>query len=339
MYKDDKKRCVGCLLRKNVGPGQTRELEMEGCLGGKTLHITHTGMAYEGKKAILEIFQDVTESRKADKAIREAKESCEKNAMGLKKTNGLLNILYEELERKNEKLLEVDRLKSEFVSMASHELRTPLAAIKESVAIVAEGAAGGLGDEQKDFLETAQRNIERLMRLINGILVFQKLESRKVDFRIRIGNINKTIEEAVKTMMPSIKAKGLKLTMILAKDAPDMPFDSDQMTQVLSNLISNAIKFTDQGSIAVSSSMRSRNAICVSVTDTGIGIKNDDLDRLFESFSQVTTEDGQRAKGTGLGLAISKRIIDGHRGKIMVRSEYGKGSAFSIILPVEERRG
>ena len=247
--------------------------------------------------------------------------------------------LLEKLKQANKELRKLDKLKSHFVSTASHELRTPLTAIKEGMAIVTDGTAGPLNEEQKDFLNMVKRNVDRLVRLINNLLDFQKLEAKKMEFKITEGDINELIKEVVKEMSPSIKNKGLEFTVSLAKNTPKVNFDRDRIVEVLTNLINNAIKFTKKGSIAISSSKKFKNTICISVSDTGIGIKREDVDKLFKGFSQLSREEGLAIGGTGLGLVISKKIVEAHCGKMMFESEYGKGSTFSFLLPIKEKRG
>lgn len=237
-------------------------------------------------------------------------------------------------EQEKEKAINI---KSHFISMVSHELRTPLAIIKEYIDIVQDGTAGPLNKKQQGFLDTAKQNVERLSRLINNVLDFQKLQAGRMEFKMQTADINQCIEGIAKEMLPLIKDKGLKLDLKLNKDIPKIKFDWDKTTQVLTNLINNAIKFTGKGSISLTSSI-SANSVCIAVADTGVGIKDKDTDKLFHSFSQLShTKEGNVA-GTGLGLAISKSIIQGQGGKILVKSEYGKGTTFLFYLPIKERR-
>jgi len=240
--------------------------------------------------------------------------------------------------QQNKKLLEIDELKSNFVSMISHELRTPLAVIKEGISIVIDGTAGKINSKQNDFLNTAKRNVDRLNCLINNVLDFQKLEAKKMAFKIEKRDINKLIIEIVKQFESLVRKKRLKLILSLGKDIPSIPYDSDRITQVLTNLISNAVKFTEKGNITITSEKKFENTVCISVSDTGVGIKKEDMNKLFKSFSQIISGKDRKTRGTGLGLAISKKIIDEHRGKISAQSEHNRGSTFSFILPIWKRR-
>lgn len=246
-----------------------------------------------------------------------------------------------DLKRKwaEEKITESARVKSEFTSMVSHELRTPLTVIKESVSIVYDGVAGSINADQKDFLETAKRNVDRLGRLINDVLDYQKLESQHVEFKMVEQDINKVIAEIGQSFELPLKNKGLGLRLHLKSDLPYLRFDTDKIIQVLINLTNNAMKFTDKGTITLTSEMVGHNAVKVSVIDQGMGIKKEDLGKLFQSFSQISTGTGRQTGGTGLGLAISKRIIESHKGQMQVASVYGQGSTFYFILPVKDHRG
>jgi signal transduction histidine kinase len=229
-------------------------------------------------------------------------------------------------------------MKDEFVNTVSHELRTPLTAVKECLGIVLDGSTGALNEEQKDFLDTAKKNVDRLARLINNVLDFQKLRARKIQFLLRDGDINELVMEVWKTMQPVAKNKGLELSVVLEPGLPKVAMDHDKITQVLMNLVGNAIKCTPAGEIKIITFQKYHNAVCVCVKDTGIGIQKADLDKLFKSFSQIFTDKRVTAGGTGLGLAISKEIVEGHRGKIWAESEFGKGSSFYFVLPLLERR-
>ncbi|MCX7716417.1 MAG: HAMP domain-containing histidine kinase [Endomicrobia bacterium] len=237
------------------------------------------------------------------------------------------------LEIANEQLKEAMEVKTRFTSMVSHELRTPLTAIKEGISIVLDGSAGEINDEQRDFLGTAKRNVDRLLRLINEVLDFVKLEAGKMEFRLSESDINKAIKEVVETQKLVAQQKGLYMKAELAENLPIIKFDYDKIIQVLTNLTNNALKFSEKGGITVSSVLEG-GYIKVSVIDTGPGIKEDDLPKVFKEFQQVGDEKYWKPGGTGLGLVICKEIIMNHNGKIWVESKYGEGTKFIFILPV-----
>jgi signal transduction histidine kinase len=249
----------------------------------------------------------------------------------------LVRIIRFAIERKKveNKLKEAIEAKSQFMSIVSHELRVPLASIKESIAIVSDGLAGKINKEQRNCLDIARRNIDRLNKLIGDILDLHKLEAGKMNFEIQDNNINEIAKEAYDTMLPSAKGKGIDLILELDGSLPMLRFDRDKITQLLSNLVNNAIKFTKEGHVIITTSKRD-NTIQVSISDTGCGIKKEDLPKLFHEFVQLETNGVQKTRGTGLGLAISKEIITRHNGEIWAESEIGKGSTFFFTLPMQE---
>jgi len=248
---------------------------------------------------------------------------------------GSVHVARDISERKKvEKALrEVIEMKTDFTSTVSHELRTPLAAIKEGISIVLDGTSGAISKEQKEFLDIAKRNVDRLARLINDILDFQKLESGKMIFNMQANDINEVAKEVEKIMRGVIEKKGLALALELDGELPKAQFDRDKIIQVFINLINNAVKFTEKGSIKIQTS-KVDNFIAVSVKDTGIGIKESDIPVLFERFKQLESGMTRKTGGTGLGLSICKDIVEKHDGKVWVESKVGQGSIFSFTLPL-----
>lgn len=242
----------------------------------------------------------------------------------------------EERKKVEEQLKEVMAIKSKFTSVVSHELRTPLTAIKEGIGIVLDGSAGEINEDQRDFLDTAKRNVDRLHRLINDILDFTKLESGRMEFRMKENDINQVIKDVVEVQKTPAEAKGLYLKMEPFPEMRKVTFDYDRIVQVITNLVNNAIKFTEKGGITIRS-LREDQWIRVEVKDTGMGIKEEDIPKLFASFQQVGESTYHRTDSTGLGLAICKEIIEAHQGRILVESVYGEGSSFIFTLP-ERRR-
>ncbi len=238
----------------------------------------------------------------------------------------------EQLKNKNEELERLYHLKSEFTSMVSHELRTPLAAIKEGISIVTDGTAGGISKDQAQFLGIAKRNVDRLHRIIDDILDFSKLEARKNTLKLNLANLAGVIREAVRAHDSLARSHGLKIEMQLADEIPNTMLDEDRILQVMDNLIGNAIKFTDKGTISVNASVL-ENSVVVSISDTGIGIAKEDLPRLFHKFEQFS-HSKKVAGGTGLGLAICKEIVEQHGGRIWAESEHGAGSRFYFTIPI-----
>jgi len=244
--------------------------------------------------------------------------------------------LKEKISELEDKLQQALKIKSDFTSMVSHELRTPLAAIKEGIAIVLDQTAGTLNEKQKEFLNIAQRNVDRLTRIISEILDFQKLEAGRMVFHMEENDINDIVGEVEKANGPLAKEKGLNLKVRLQDNLPKPRLDRDKIVQVLANLLSNAFKVTEKGGVTISTAL-GNNFIQVSVQDTGFGIKEVDMPKLFQKFAQLENGTMRKPGGTGLGLAICKEIVEAHKGKIWAESTYGQGSTFHFILPVKER--
>jgi PAS domain S-box-containing protein len=242
-----------------------------------------------------------------------------------------------ELERKNAELIEMSKIKSDFVSMVSHELRTPLGPIREGAAIILDGLTGQINEQQRDLLVTVRNNADRLNRLVSNVLDFQKLGSGAAKFTVQENDLNEVINEVYNAIVLMTKQKGLDFILELGKDLPRIKFNRDKILQVLTNLVNNAIKFTEKGNIKIKT-LKEGNIIHTIVSDTGLGIKGEDIEKLFQSFQRLEVPAGRKIEGTGLGLAICKEIIRLHNGRIWVESEYGEGSSFHFILPIEERR-
>ena len=253
------------------------------------------------------------------------------------KVIGSIGVVTDITERKKaeEELKETMEIRSQFISTVSHELRTPLTSIKEAITIVSDEVAGKMNKDQRQFLDIAKRNIDRLARLINEVLDFQKLSANKMNFYMQDNNIEEVVNEACHTMTPFAKKKNVELSVKLDDDLPKAKFDSDRIIQVLTNLISNAIKFTpEKGHVSVCIQHQGENLV-IKVSDTGIGIPKEALPKIFDQFYQVY-QPGQQTKGTGLGLAIVKKIVDVHGGRTEVESEVNHGTTFTVYLPINK---
>jgi PAS domain S-box-containing protein len=227
----------------------------------------------------------------------------------------------------------MEQIKDDFISTVSHELRTPLTIIRESISMVLKEFTGPLNQTQKETLGIGERNVDRLSRLINDVLDLQKLQFDGFSMNLATADINQIALDTRTNMLTILSNKGLDLQLDLAPNLPPVMIDKDRITQVFTNLITNAAKFTTQGFIRIQTETWKDRYVKVSVQDSGIGIAKEDLNKLFHRFSQVGTLDHPKAGGTGLGLAICKEIIEKHKGKIWVESEPGKGSSFIFTLP------
>ncbi len=244
-----------------------------------------------------------------------------------------------ELQSANEPLQRLIEKEKEFSSTVSHELRTPLSSIKMAIDVIKRRVAGHLDEKGLECIDIAKKSADRLSRLVNDILSLTKLEANADTFVMQAGDINSLIREVVTVHQGVAEQKGLYLKADLEDSLPLLPMQPDKLNQVLSNLISNAIKFTEKGGISVSS-RRLEDGKCVAVTveDTGRGIAEKDVPQLFQKFKQVGDPE-HRVEGTGLGLAICKKIVELHQGSIRVESQLEKGSRFIFVLPSGEQKG
>ena len=263
--------------------------------------------------------------------------------------------LYQELIETNTKLERLERLKSEFISIVSHELRTPLTSIKNSLDILMSGRCGEITPASDKFLNMAMRNVQRLSGIINDLLDLSKIEAGKMDFHFAPTDINTVINYVKSALSEVAKSKGLSLITNEAENLPEIVADSQRLEQVLTNLVSNAIKFTPEGkSITISSKIvnasdikinenfkdviknLSGDYIEVCVEDEGIGIESKNLLHAFDKFAQIENSLSRKAGGTGLGLPIAKQLLDAHKGAIWCDSELNKGSKFYFIIPTNK---
>ncbi|OGP85276.1 MAG: hypothetical protein A2Z08_02160 [Deltaproteobacteria bacterium RBG_16_54_11] len=228
---------------------------------------------------------------------------------------------------------EVEKIKSELISNVSHELRTPLSTIKEGIALIDDGALGSLHADQKDMLSRVKKNIDRLSRLINDLLDMSKIEAGRMELKKSSVNIPALVAEVLASFRDQAKNKKIEFAARVGKDIGPLYIDRDRISQVLTNLIANSVKFTPaNGRITVGIKDKKKEAE-ISVADTGIGISAKNISGLFDRFSQFNRDFGPGERGTGLGLPISKEIIELHGGRIWVESEPGTGSTFTFSLP------
>ncbi|MBU0650347.1 HAMP domain-containing histidine kinase [bacterium] len=239
---------------------------------------------------------------------------------------------YLQLKKQNKELKELDQLKSDFISTVSHELRTPLTVIRETIALTLEKPCPLSKKEQKEYLLMGLSNIDRLTRIIDDLLDISKIEAGKFEINRNLTSLTEIVNEAVKNLTAIIKDKKLKIKTDFPQDEIIAYIDKDRINQVFTNLIANAVKFTQKGCITVSIKS-DNNLITCSVKDTGQGISKDNLLSIFTKFEQLKDKEDFNDKGTGLGLTISKEIIGQHKGNIWAESELEKGSAFYFTLP------
>lgn len=261
--------------------------------------------------------------------------------------------LYQEIKETNHKLEKLERLKSEFISIVSHELRTPLTSIKNSLDILKSGKCGEVTSNMEKFLDMAGRNVQRLSGIINDLLDLSKIEAGKMDFVFKDMNIHSVVDYVKSALSEVAKEHGLTLLAEETENLPDITADSQRLEQVLTNLVSNAIKFTPEGkTITIKTELinaadikchpyfeddikkLSGDYIMVSVIDEGIGIAEKDLLHAFDKFAQLENSLSRKVGGSGLGLPIAKQLLEAHQGTIWCDSTPDVGSAFHFVVPV-----
>ncbi|MBL7071538.1 MAG: PAS domain-containing protein [Candidatus Omnitrophica bacterium] len=233
---------------------------------------------------------------------------------------------------------ELDQLKADFVSNISHEFRTPIVTIQNSLFLLLNKKVGPVTQEQEKFLSLAQRNLKRLGDLIDDFLDLSKLEAAKMEMKYESHSIEKVINKACDSVMSRARSKNIRIEKRVQEGIPNVSLDFDRMAQVLDNIIGNAIKFTPkEGRIIVEGwTGEYKKNVFTAVTDTGLGISPEYLEKFFDKFQQM----GERAVtyigGTGLGLSIAKEIVELHGGKIWVESGQGQGAKFVFTLPIKK---
>ena len=259
----------------------------------------------------------------------------------------------QELKATNRKLQKLERLKSEFISIVSHELRTPLTAIKNAMDIILSGKAGEMTENIEKFVSMGKRNAIRLSGIINDLLDISKIEAGKMDFKFELTHIEPVIEYVKNNLTEVAREKDLTIKYIPAEESVEIYADSNRLEQVLTNLVSNAIKFTpNAGEIDITSRVVNArelqydhcfeedikklqgNYLLVCVEDHGIGIERKDLNHVFDKFAQIENSLSRKVGGSGLGLPIARQLMESHNGAIWCDSEINKGSRFYFVIPV-----
>jgi len=226
---------------------------------------------------------------------------------------------------------EVDEMKSEFVSMASHEMRTPMTSIKGSLELLLGGYAGELPAEASELLGISLTAVDRLVRLINDLLDISKIESGKMDLKLDRIEIGECIGKSMRSLRALAEAHRVSIRSERTENLPRVMGDRDRLEQVITNLLSNALKYTPPESEVSILARSENNAVRVTVRDQGPGIPPDQLEKVFDRFCQLA---GAK-KGSGLGLTICRALVEQHGGRIWVESELGRGSQFHFEIPAE----
>ena len=347
--------CPGCPLSDVLAKGTSQVMELPPASDGRVYQVHFSLFSdFDGSPLVMKLGIDITERKRSEEAIQKAKDDLErlvqKRTAWILKANEALHdemIKHKKLEKElkcaKEATEAAARAKSEFLANMSHEIRTPLNAIIGTTEIM-DGSC--MASEEKDCLDTIRKSSEALLAIINDVLDFSKIEGGKMEFESRPFSIRECIELSLNMISSKACKKGLALRYVVAAGVPDFVLgDMNRLLQVLVNLLSNAVKFTDRGKVAVYiSSISAENGlweIHFQVLDTGTGIAQESIGRLFQSFSQVDASISRRYGGTGLGLAISKRLVSLMGGEIWADSLPGVGSRFHFTIsaaPTSDRQ-
>jgi signal transduction histidine kinase len=245
------------------------------------------------------------------------------------------NVLFtQQLKEANEELLHVDQLKSDFLATMSHELRTPLTAVIGYTDMLMSGLVGDVGERQKELLRNILNSGEALLNLINDILDITKIEAGKLELNLEPVELRSVLISVLTVLKPRAREKQIRISTFLPTDLPPILADSSKLAQILLNLLANAVKFTHElGSVSIEARSQPEGIVEVRVTDTGIGIAQEDLGRIFDRFTQIDSSSSRLQGGTGLGLSITKDLIGLHGGTIKVQSQLSRGTTFVFTIP------
>jgi len=319
-YGDKQFRTVRC--EGPVTAGLTSEIKVDGEIVGSI------DVGLHGKSADHEEWPFLDEEQKLLDALSER---IGRIIERVEATEELARVK-DELEDKNARLEEMDRVRSDFVAYVAHELRGPMATVMGGLKLMTDNVYGPVNDKQRHALDIANSNIERLVRIVNNLLDLSKIEAGKFEIHKERIDLSILVQQLVASEGPRAKGKGLALAADVPEQAVEVDADPDAMTQVLTNLVGNAIKFTDKGGVTVTL-QDGEDSVELAVSDTGIGMEEDQLSTIFDKYKQVGMKDSKRGKGTGLGLSIARGIVAAHGGELSVRSTPGKGTMFYFSLP------
>ena len=262
--------------------------------------------------------------------------SQNENASGNEKLRKKVEKLEKKLDKTTLRLKKLQNQKDEFISMAAHELRSPMTAIKGYISMILQGDTGEISEKAKGYLVDANAISDRIIRLVNNMLNVSRIEEGRATYRVKRVSLSKIAKETFDQSKLEAERKGLEFRLEIPVDIEDKIFvDPDRIREVVDNLISNAIKYTEIGSVIVRISQPKENKIRVGIIDTGPGISEAEQGKLFRKFYRVSSAVGKTI-GTGLGLYICKLLIERFNGRIGLESNVDKGSTFWFELPLEK---
>ncbi|HEX5164429.1 MAG TPA: ATP-binding protein [Thermomicrobiales bacterium] len=315
----------------NINPAAARMFETT---IDEALSMPAVDLGFFSEQEIGEIFEQPQDGsvrpvvrRRGDRVLSAAVATLQSNAG--EPSSGLVWVLRDVTE-----LAQIDEMKSEFISIVSHELRTPLTAIKGFTDLIIEGEVGEISEQQREFLEIVQSNSDRLVALINDMLDISRIESGRITLNLEGVDVPAAVEHAVVALRPLVEDKQLQIQTELVEDPATIIADRTRLQQILTNLISNACKYTLPGGWITVRSEALDGQIALSVSDTGIGIPPEALPHIFSKFYRVDQPQTRDVGGTGLGLAITKSLVEMHGGRIQIASRAGLGTTVRFTLPV-----
>jgi PAS domain S-box-containing protein len=279
------------------------------------------------------VLRDITERKAAEREVQALNQNLEARVI---ERTAELKAVNKELGLRNREVELATQMKSKFLASMSHELRTPLNAIMGFSDLLAEEIPGELNAKQKRFVNHIKQGSTHLLQLINDILDLSKIEAGQLELRCEDFQIKDALPEVLSTIQPLAMAKNIRVNQKMEIDS-HVYADRVRFKQILYNLLSNAVKFTPNSGRITIDCREEGNSVCISVADTGVGIRAEDHAVIFEEFRQVEGTDGNIQEGTGLGLSITKRLVEQQGGRISLESEFGNGSRFTFTLPVASR--
>ena len=299
-----------------------------------TFLLSTTILGTSENQTVLLSLVDITERKQAERELQEKNEQLDAQNEELQSQSEELIAQQQELMEKTREVEEASRLKSEFLANMSHELRTPLNAVIGFSELMLDGVPGEINDEQKQCLNDIYGSGQHLLNLINDVLDLSKVEAGKIKLNLESLELAGVIKSVAQTVKPMLDNNRHELRTIIEEGLPQVRADRGRLKEIFFNLLSNAIKFTPPGgklSIEVS---RNGDWCQVSVVDNGIGIREEDREQIFETFTQGEALPDRKREGTGLGLTLTRQFVELFGGKIWVESKYGKGSRFTFTLPL-----
>jgi signal transduction histidine kinase len=243
--------------------------------------------------------------------------------------------LAQKLQKTNEELKELDKMKTEFLSLATHQIRSPLTSMRGYISMIFEGDYGEVNENLKEPLRVVEKSSEGLIKIVNDFLDVSRIEQGRMKYNLEVCDFRQIVKNIIEEYRPAIEEKGLKIEFEAKEDDYSVKVDENKMEQVIGNLIDNAIKYTIDGGIKIYLFKNDSKTVQLEVSDSGVGIPPEEIKKLFTKFQRAKGAEKTNVTGTGLGIYLAKRITEDHGGTIKVYSDgEGKGAVFTVTLPV-----